>query len=93
MLPCQAVGLVPAEMAVAAGVEVPVDLGGDEGGQELLGDLVVDGDAFALAMALIHPHGLEADRGGDELVRDLMVRAAAAVHGVISVAVVMMVVL
>jgi hypothetical protein len=75
---------------VAPGVEVPVDLGRDERGEQFLGDPVVHGDALALAVVFVHAHGLEADRGGEELMGDLMVRTAPPVYGVVSVPVAIM---
>src|SRR5579863_3682885 len=82
-------GLVPAQVAVTAAVEVLVDLRRDEGGEELLGEPVVHRYALVLPVVLVHAHGLEADRGGDQLVCHLVVWATAPVHGVVRVAVVM----
>jgi hypothetical protein len=53
--------------------------------QELLPELVVLGDALALAVVLVHAHGLEAGRARQELVRDLVVRPPAAVDIVMGV--------
>ena len=80
-------------MMVAARIEVPVNLGGDEGSEELLRDPVVHRDALALPVMLVHAHGLEADGGGKELVGDLVVRTAPTVDGVVGVLVVMVVML
>ena len=89
LFPRQAVRLVLAEVTVVAGLEVPVDLGGDEGSEHFLGELVMDGNSLALKVVLVHPHHLEPDRRGEELMGDLVVRAAAAVDGVVGVLVVM----
>ena len=85
LLAGHAPGLVAAQVMVAAGVEVPVDLGGHEGGEELLRDPVMDRDALAFPVVFVHPHGLEPDGGREELVGDLVVREPAAVDGVVGV--------
>src|ERR1700751_5320474 len=65
-------GLLAVEVVVVPALEVLLHLSGGEAGQQLLGELVVLGDALALAVVLEHSHGLEPGRAGQQLVGDLV---------------------
>lgn len=73
-------GLPAVQVTKAALLEMLVKLGGDEAGEQLLGELVMLDLALALLVMLEHPHRLEADRAGQELMRDAAVRLAATVN-------------
>jgi hypothetical protein len=68
------------QVTEAALLEMLVQLGGDEAGEQLLGELVMLNLALTLLVMLKHPHRLEADRTGQQLVRNAAVRLAATVN-------------
>lgn len=72
--------LSPVQVTEAALLEVLVQLGGDEAGEQLLGELVMLNLALTLLVMLKHPHRLETDRAGQQLVRNAAVRLAATVN-------------
>ena len=73
-------GLPAVQVTEAALLEVLVQLGGDEAGEQLLGELVMLYLALALLVMLKHPHRLEPDGAGQQLVRNAAVRLAATVN-------------
>ncbi len=68
------------QVTEAAMLEVLVQLGGNEAGQQLLRELVMLNLALTLLVMLKHPHRLKADRAGQQLVRNAAVRLAATVN-------------
>src|SRR6202035_764481 len=77
--------LLAVQVVVVALLQVLVELGGGEAGQEFLAELMVLGDALVLTVVLVHAHGLEARRAGEQLVRDLVARPLVVVNLVIGV--------
>lgn len=72
-------GLPTVQVTEAALLEMLVHLGGDEAGEQFLGELVMLDLAVALLVMLEHAHRLEPDRTGQHLVREAPVLLAAAV--------------
>lgn len=80
LLLSHAPSLPAVQVTEVALLEVLVQLGGDEAGEQLLGELVMLNLALTLLVMLKHPHRLEADRAGQQLVRHAGVRLAATVN-------------
>jgi hypothetical protein len=76
-------GLITVQVTEASAVEVLVNLRRGKAGQQFLAERVVLGDAFPLAVMLVHAHGLKAGRARQQVVRDLVVWYPAAVHLVV----------
>jgi hypothetical protein len=72
--------LAAVQVTEAALLEVLVQLGGDEAGEQFLGELVMLNLALTLLVMLKHPHRLEADGAGQQLVRNAGVLLAATVN-------------
>lgn len=72
-------GLPSVQVTEAALLEVLVHLGGNETGQQFLGELVMLDLALALLVMLEHSHRFETDGTGQQLMRNAPVRLAAAV--------------
>lgn len=70
-------GLLAVQVPEVAALKMLVHLGGDEAGEQFLGERVVRGDSLALAVVLVHPHRLEARRTREQFVGDARVILAA----------------